>query len=149
MFLQTQYIIDTNVLNKIDVHERATQFFTTSCLLPDAVLDEASGFPDIEDLRKLRYPTTAELLRVLMEVMTTIDIKNKRVVNLWQNKGAADPVLPAVVLHAREQQRDFMIKDKWVIVTDDKGVRDLAKKHEIEVLSGDRFREILRERTSS
>lgn len=148
MFLQTRYIIDTNVLNKIDVHERATQFFTTSCLFPDAVLDEASGFPDIEDLRKLRYPTTAELLRILMEVMTTIDIKNKRVVNLWQNKGAADPVLTAVVLHAREQQKDCMLKDKWVIVTDDKGVRDLAEKHEIEVLSGDHFREILRERIS-
>ena len=149
MFLQTRYIIDTNVLNKIDVHERATQFFRTNCLLPDAVLDEASGFPDIEDLRKLRYPTTAELLRILIKVMATIEIKDKRVVNLWQNKGAADPVLTAVALHACEQQRDCMLKDKWMIVTDDRGVRNLAKKHQIEVLSGDHFREILRERISS
>ena len=148
-FLQTRYIVDTNVLDKIDVHERATQFFKTSCSLPDAVLDEASGFPDIEDLRQLRYRTTASLLQILMEVMATIEVEDKRVVNLWKNKGAADPVLTAVVLHAREQQRDCILKYKWVIVTDDRGVRDLARKHEIEVLSGDHFREILREQISS
>lgn len=143
-FLQTRYIIDTNVLNKIDVNERATQFFKTRCSLPDAVLDEASGFPDIEELRKLRYRTTASLLQLLMEVMATIEVKDKRVVNLWKNKGAADPVLTAVALHAREQEQDRMLKIEWVIVTDDRAVRNLAEKHEVEVLSGDQFQEILR-----
>ncbi|MBL7285817.1 hypothetical protein FPH17_02740 [Corynebacterium godavarianum] len=143
-FLQTRYIIDTNVLNKIDVNERSTQFFKTRCSLPDAVLDEASGFPDIEELRKLRYPTTAPLLQLLMEVMATIELKDKRVVNLWKNKGAADPVLTAVALHARAQEKDRMLEIEWVIVTDDRAVRNLAEKHEVEVLSGDQFQEILR-----
>ena len=58
------YLVDNNALAALGRQRRSSQFFSIHCRLPDEVLHEASGFPDIDDLQSLRYDTTAAVLRL-------------------------------------------------------------------------------------
>ena len=59
---ETRYLLDNNALGRITPAQRATLFVKEACRLPSEVLYEARGFPDIELLNQLEYPTTASVL---------------------------------------------------------------------------------------
>lgn len=54
----TTYVVDTNTLSQIGQRRRSNQFFLARARIPQEVLREAEGFPDIQTLRELGIPTT-------------------------------------------------------------------------------------------
>lgn len=67
-----RFFIDTNVLSRLTRAQRASKFFRDNCSLCSEVLHEASGFPDLAELRRLEYPVSPGVLTRVREVMSTV-----------------------------------------------------------------------------
>lgn len=128
-----QFLVDNNVLSALSKSQRASKFFRARCRLPDEVLHEARGFPDIEALKTLNYETTADVLRHLIVVMATVPDTDTKLVDLYANRGNADPLLIACALDARTQDEDKLFGPVWVIVSDDEAVRAKAAEFQLEL----------------
>lgn len=125
------YLLDNNVLSHLSRVQRASTFFLERCRLPLEVLHEAEGYPDAVALKPVGYPTTARVLELLRRVMATVPESDTSLVDLYANKGAADPLLIACALHAAEEAAPLLWKPTWVVVSNDKAVR--AKATELSV----------------
>src|SRR5690625_5410863 len=64
-----RYVIDTNALSQLGKARRASTFFLEHALIPEEVMHEAAGFPDIASLRDNVHPTTPRVLHWLTEVL--------------------------------------------------------------------------------
>lgn len=120
------YLLDNNVLSHLSRAQRASTFFLERCRLPLEVLHEADGSPDIAALKQVGYATTARVLELLKDVMATVPESDTALVDLYANKGAADPLLIACALHASEEAAPLLWKPTWVVVSNDKAVRTKA-----------------------
>lgn len=138
-----EYLVDNNVLAALSREQRASAFFRTHCHVPDEVLHEARGFPDIAVLKVRRYETTEGVLRQLITIMETIPVGNTDLVDLYANRGNADPLIVACALDATRQNEDMLFGPTWVVVSDDKAVRSKATEFEIELRTGAEFAAIL------
>ncbi|GAA2567329.1 hypothetical protein [Mycolicibacterium diernhoferi] len=138
-----QYLVDNNVLSTLSRDQRASEFFRSFCHIPDEVLYEARGFPDIDELRDCRYETTDAVLRQLLVVMKTVPVADTKLVDLYANRGGADPLIVACALEARSQNDDKLFGPTWVVVSDDDAVREKAAEFEIDRLSAREFSAIL------
>ncbi len=136
------YLLDNNVLSHLSRLQRASEFFFTRCHVPTEVLHEAEIYPDVAAFKQIEYPTTARVLELLAQVMTTVPDSDTSLVNLYTNKGAADPMLVACALHAMEDALEHLWGPTWVIVSNDKAV--LAKAAEFGVESCTREAFLLR-----
>lgn len=137
------YLVDNNVLAAMSRKQRASAFFATHCRIPDEVLHEARGFPDIAVLKACRYETTEGVLRQLITVMETIPVADTDLVDLYANRGNADPLIVACALDATRQNEDMLFGPTWVVVSDDKAVRSKATEFAIELRTGAEFAAIL------
>ena len=90
-----RYLLDTNALTRLTPPERSRTFVFKRCKIPTEVLHEAQGLPDIKALKELEYKANAGLLRNLREVMSTIEPTDFKLVDLYHNRGNADPILIA------------------------------------------------------
>ncbi|CAN7354262.1 hypothetical protein LJR045_002050 [Microbacterium sp. LjRoot45] len=131
---ETFYLVDNNVLGKLTPVQRATPFFTEHCRVPDEVMDEA-GPARAAALRAVRYPTTGNVLRALQAVMATVEPGDITLVNLYRNKGGADPLLVASAIVEHQKVADMLIRPEWVIATDDDAVRRKAEEFGIRWMS--------------
>lgn len=138
-----EYMIDNNTLAQLKRSQRASEFFVNKAHIPSEVLHEARGFPDIEHLRWNEYPTTPEVLSILIEVMATIPVNDIRLVNLYANRGNADPLLVACAIHGQRGSNGQLFGPTWVVVSGDKAVRAKAEEFGIHVRTNDQFTEIL------
>lgn len=127
------FLIDNNVLSHLSLTQRASIFFRTRCRLTSEVLHEAQGYPDNEALKDVEYQTSASVLRFLQMIMATVPEDDTALVNLYANKGAADPLLVACALDAMQETASLLFGPIWVIVSNDKAVR--AKATEFHVAS--------------
>jgi hypothetical protein len=125
------YLLDNNVLSHLSLAQRTSSFFLERCRLPLEVLHEAESYPDAATLKLVGYPTTARVLELLRRVMATVPESDTSLVDLYANKGAADPLLIACALHAAEEAAPLLWKPAWVVVSNDKAVR--AKASELSV----------------
>ncbi|GAA1463544.1 PIN domain-containing protein [Williamsia maris] len=121
-----QYLIDNNVLIKMSTRQRASEFFVSSCHVPSEVLYEARGFPDYEVLLEREYRTTPGVLRQLVSVMATVSVGDTSLVDLFANRGNADPIIVACALDAQHQNEGLLFGPNWVVVSDDDAVRTKA-----------------------
>lgn len=137
------YLIDTNVLTRLTAEERCCAFVFKQCRIPSEVLHEAQGLPDIKALKELEYKTTAGMLQNLGEVMGTIQATDSKLVDLYHNRGNADPILVAAALHATRNLEPTLFPDRWLIVTDDRALRRKAAEFQIGTLSLAGFRALL------
>ena len=138
------YLLDNNALGKIGRRERGSDFVKRYCRIPSEVLHEASGYPDIATLTELEYPTTAAVLSILGQVMATVDVGDMSLIDLYHNRGNADPLLVACALDARQANSPFLYGEAWAIVSDDQAVQAKATDFGIEFRSSASFLEILR-----
>jgi hypothetical protein len=138
-----QYLIDNNALSALSKIQRGSRFFRTHCHIPDEVLYEARGFPDIGELKARRYETTTNVLRYLITVMATVPAADTTLVNLYANRGNADPLIVACALEARSRDEDKLFGPVWVVVSDDDAVREKAAEFEIELRASGEFAAIL------
>lgn len=129
-----RYLVDNNVLSRISREQRRSQFFRDRCRLSTEVLHEASGFPDIEELRKLEYKVDADVLVRVRSVMATLEPGDFKLVDLYRNQGNADPLLIASALQAMERSTETLFHENWSIVSDDAAVRAKATEFGIESL---------------
>lgn len=133
------YMLDNNVLALLTMTERATTGFTSLCRIPEAVLHEASGLPDAVALERFVYPTSPSVVRALMEVMSTVLPADRKLVDLYKNKGAADPLLIACLLDATSAASAALFAPDWVLVTADEAVKKKAAEFNLDTVPVSEF----------
>lgn len=138
-----EYVIDNNTLAQLKRSQRASKSFREKAHIPSEVLHEAQGFPDIEDLRRNEYLTTPAVLSILTEVMATVPVNDTRLVDLYANRGNADPLLIACAIDGQRGSDELLFGPTWVVVSGDKAVQAKAAEFGIEVRTNDEFTEIL------
>ncbi len=126
----TFYLLDNNVLAKLTPAQRASAFFMEQCRVPDEVMHEA-GPARAAGLEQVRYPTTPEVLRGVQTVMATVAARDIKLVDLYHNKGNADPFLVACALVEQQHAAPMLVRPEWLVVTDDHAVRRKADEFEI------------------
>ncbi|NTW41192.1 MAG: hypothetical protein HGA44_15190 [Cellulomonadaceae bacterium] len=131
----TRYVVDTNALSQLGQSRRASPFFRESARIPDEVLHEAQGFPDIAMLQQNAYPTTAAVLSWLRKVMATVPADDTALVNLYANQGNADPLLVACALDGQSNDSQYLFPPEWIVVTADQAVRAKAEEFDLKVLT--------------
>lgn len=139
----TTYVVDTNTLSQIGKRRRSSQLFLTRARVPEEVLSEAEGFPDIQALRHLAIPTTASVLRWLKQVMATVPAEDTSLVDLYAAKGGADPLVIACALEGRDQESQTLDPQEWAIVTGDNAVRRTAEAFGLQVLGNAEFASLI------
>src|SRR5680860_444810 len=97
---QTMYLVDSNALVALKRHRIRSAYFRTYCRVTADVLREAREHPDrsvlVKDVREL----TPAVLEQIRAVMKTVGVGDTGLVDLYKNKGAADPGLIASALEA-------------------------------------------------
>lgn len=137
------YLIDSNALSKLTQEQRASDFFRENCRVPNEVLFEARWFPDIEGLRGNEFPTTGSVLEILIEVMKTVPIDDTTLVDLYANRGNADPLIVACAVDGMRANEWHLFGPTWVVVTNDTAVQAKAEEFGVEVLTGAEFAVVL------
>lgn len=120
-------MVDTNTLIQIGQRRRSSEYFQETAVLPEEVIREATAFPDIATLRNSVYPTTSKVLEYLVRVMSTIPTEDTTLVDLYQNKGGADPLLIACALDGQSKDSAYLVASDWIVVTADDAVRRKAE----------------------
>lgn len=134
------FFVDTNALSKLGPRYRATKYFRNYVLLPSVVIQEAGNPEDISNLKELEEGMTPQILRCLIEIMKTISADDKHLIDLYRNKGKADPIIVAYALNEASLEANCLFPVHEVyIVTNDKAVRELGERFAIKVLSSDDF----------
>lgn len=137
--ISTTYLVDTNTLTQLKKQRRASKFFKQNARIPADVLVEAEQFPDIASLRELEYEITPGVLRELITVMASVDSHDTKLVDLYANRGGADPVVIASALNAIAQESQYLNPQEWVVVTGDNAVRSKATALDLLVISNKDF----------
>jgi hypothetical protein len=138
------YVIDNNALTFLGPAHRASAFFKQHCRIPSEVLHEAEGFPDVEELRKLEYPTTPDMLVALVEVMASVPAEDRKLVDLYANRGNADPLVVACTLNGQQSgQEGALFSLTWTVVSGDKAVQATARRFGLPVLTNEEFLAVL------
>lgn len=123
---RTLYLVDNNALATLKQQRIRSAFFTEHCRLTTDVLREANEHPDLTVLQTTEYAVSPDVLEQMRTVMKAVDPDDTGLVDLYRNKGMADPGLIASALNAMEAERQTLLPDKWVIVTNDRAVRAKA-----------------------
>ncbi len=71
--IEVRYLLDNNALGRMTPGQRAMPFVKEACRVPARVLYEARGFPDIETLKELEYPTSASVLLAVQQIMRLVN----------------------------------------------------------------------------
>ncbi|ASN20130.1 hypothetical protein [Arthrobacter sp. YN] len=138
-----RYVIDTNALSQLGRKRRASKYFQENAVIPEAVLQESQGFPDIKSLQNNVHPTTPRVLRILAEVMASIPPADTRLINLYANLGNADPLVVACALEGQEHDDQTLMPPQWCVVTGDDAVSEKAKEFALTVLTNSEFAELI------
>jgi len=138
-----RYVVDTNALIRLKSQRRANPSFLEQAVFPSEVLREAQGLPDISTLRANVYPTTLSVLEWLMRVMATVTSSDRTLVDLYANKGGADPFVIACALDGRERDSVYLDAPEWIVVTNDDAVRDKAGEFGLRVVSSAELADIV------
>ncbi|GIG25019.1 hypothetical protein [Cellulomonas denverensis] len=130
------YLIDANVLTRLTAVQRSSAFVRDRCRIPADVMHEVRGLPDRSAIAHLELPLDAPILLRLRDVMATIDPGDFSLIDLYHNKGTADPVLIAAAL-ALDHGEGRLWPIRWHVVSDDHAVRETASTLGVPRLSRD------------
>lgn len=118
------YLVDNNALLFIGAKRRASTFFREHCRVTEDVAHEA-GTKRAAALAPITEAMTPAILARLVEVMASVPVGDRDLVDLYGNKGAADPGMVATALVLNNPTEPSLFEPTWVVVTRDKAV--LAK----------------------
>lgn len=127
----TKYLIDNNALGPLG-ERKNSEFFSKHCRVPEEVAYESRRARHAKLLEPVTIEMTPEMLAELAAVMKTVPVGDRRLVDLYGNKGAADPILIAT---ARVLGSEDLFSDRWVIVTEDTAVLAKAAQFSIDTVS--------------
>ncbi|MGJ5589787.1 hypothetical protein ACSBQY_00975 [Micrococcus lylae] len=135
------YLLDNNVISRMTPIQRSSQFVRERCFITEDVAHEGRGYAeDLASIRVIRR--SAGMLAHLARIMRLIAPSDTSLVDLYANKGAADPVLIATALEGMEAERDRLFQHKIRVVTEDRAVRRLSTDVGVDVLSLEEFLEL-------
>lgn len=122
----TRYLIDNNALLALGRTRRESELFKRTCHVSADVAREAGPrWPETAP----REPVTPLILDRLAKVLRTLRPGATDLVDLYANKGTADPVLVATALVLQEATDQTLFPQRWMIVTHDKALRRCAEEH--------------------
>ncbi|NHI16783.1 hypothetical protein [Microbacterium excoecariae] len=134
-----RFVIDTNALSQLGRRRRESEFFLQNAVIPEEVMHEASGFPDVATMRDNVHPTTPRVLHWLSQIMATVPSGDTSLVDLYANRGNADPLVVACALEGQEHDNQLLLSPEWVVVTADEAVWNKAQEFGLTVLSNSEF----------
>lgn len=140
-----RYVVDTNALSQLGKTRRASKFFLEQAAIPEEVMHEASGFPDAGELQEIVHPTSPRVLRWLTEILSTVPDGDTLLIDLYANRGNADPLVVACALEGREHDRQTLLPFEWIVVTADEAVQRKAEEFGLTVLSNTQFANLIDE----
>lgn len=121
-----RFMVDNNALTALGQNRRASSAFKEWCRIPADVLREAERAPDFAVLAGLAFEVTPPVLAHVRTIMADVPAGSTDLVDLYGNKGTADPVLVASALTAMDQEALTLLPDHWSVVTLDKAVLTTA-----------------------
>jgi len=124
-----KYLIDNNALGPLGDRKRSA-FFTEHCRVPAEVAHESRRAKHAKLIAPLTIEMTSAMLVQLAAVMNTVPVGDTKLIDLYNNKGAADPVIVAMACVLTSAD---LFADDWAIVTGDKEVIAKAKEFGIEL----------------
>jgi len=134
--MDRKYLVDNNALVSIGTKRWKTIFFREHCLIAADVAHEARyrahSFP-----ADVIVPVTPAILSQVARIMKTVLPGDTRLLDLYGNKGAADPVLVATAVVLQAEESELLVGDTLVIVTRDEAVGEKAKEFDIETVLPD------------
>lgn len=133
--METRYLVDNNALNVLRRRHIQTAFFRDHCQVTTDVLWEAREHPEEAALKRNSRPQTAALVAHIRDVMKTVAAGDTRLVDLYGNKGAADPGLVGSILEATADDANKLISEVWTLVTKDRAVAIKAAEFGINVIT--------------
>lgn len=133
--METRYLVDNNALNALRRGHIQTAFFRDYCQVTTDVLWEAREHTEQATLKRSSRPHTPGLLARVRDVMETVAAGDTRLVDLYGNKGAADPGLIASVLEAADDDANKLSSDVWILVTNDRAAAGKAAEFDIAVIT--------------
>ncbi|MFC5370766.1 hypothetical protein [Arcanobacterium bovis] len=147
MDIDTHYFLDTNALTRLHPKERTGNFFMKNCHIPSSVLNEVGDPIDKGKLSTLEYPINAKILEIVKRIMEKLDIHDTSLVNLYSNKGTADPFLVATAIYARDLEATKLFSTLYIVVSNDKAVRKICDCFDVETIDSTTFLTILKDNT--
>lgn len=130
------YLLDTNVISHLTKPQLTSSFFAEYCRIPGEVFHEAGKR---KALLPALYPTTVEVLEALRDVMATVTPEDTSLINLYANKGNADPLLIACALLETRRTEPLLVKPQWFVVSNDAAVRAKSADVGVEALTREEF----------
>lgn len=134
-----KYLIDNNALGPLG-DKKETPFFAENCRVPAEVAYESRRARHAKLLEPLTIEMTPAMLAELAGVMKTVTVGHTGLIDLYDNKGAADPILVAMACVLNSED---LFADNWVIVTKDKEVIAKAKEFGIDLETPDGLKAII------
>lgn len=131
---ETKYLVDNNALITLSVRRVGSEFFRSNCHVTPDVLFEASEHPEERVLREGLVEFSSATFEHIRQIMKNIAAGDIRLVDLYKNLGAADPGLVAFILEKADEDDGLLLPNKWILVTRDRAVRDLALSYDIAVM---------------
>lgn len=141
IFIETKYLIDTTPAATLKEKWMKSNFFKKSCFFPEEIVYELRDNLVLNQriLAEQKIGVSIDTLDQLQSVMLSAN----KIVDLYNNEGNGDVLLIATVLSERRRELGSMLKTRWIIVTEDKGVVRLAGVFNIETISKKQFYELL------
>jgi len=133
--MEIRYLVDNNVLNALRRDQIHSEFFRDYCQVTMDILWEAREHVEQAALARLSRPHTPGLLMRVRDVMETLEAGDTRLIDLYGNKGAADPGLIASILEADDDDANKLLSDSWILVTNDQAVAVKAAEFDISVIT--------------
>lgn len=135
----TKYLVDNNALGPLGDRKQSA-FFKEHCRVPAEVAYESRRAKHAALLKPVTIEMTPAMLAQLAVVMKTVPVGHTGLVNLYNYKGTADPILVAMAVALSTED---LFSDAWVVVTEDKEVRAKAKDFSIGTLTPKELAEVI------
>ncbi len=140
---EVRYLVDNNALTALTGRRIESDFFAANCHITPDVLREASSRPERRVLEDCVTNVSADFFSMVRFVMSSEPVGDVRLVDLYRNKGAADPGLLATILLSNQVEDGMLLRSSWVLVTDDSRVREKAQVLGIEVHDSSQLKRII------
>lgn len=127
----TKYLVDNNALGPLG-YRKKSEFFAEHCRVSADVAHESRRAKHAELLTSLTMDPTPVMLAQLTSIMKSIPVGDTTLVDLYNNKGTADPLLVAM---AAVLSTENLFSEDWVIVTNDKAVAAKAEEFNVESMT--------------
>ena len=137
------YFLDTDAATKIKRELIESAFFRNYCALTEENIYELRDNCNFDLFSQCKVGIDSEAISALPDVWSKIDDSDK-VFNLYHNEGNGDIIMVATLLSQKNQSKKTLFGNTtFMLVTDDKGLTNFAKKFSFDAITSDAFIKIL------